>query len=154
MQNFKDLVTKSLIDTKGVLDLFCFRNKTNILSLREILGDETFLMLLDRFNGQYIRFPKFEKLSEIWEDAVLAELHSALSAANRAVPRGDKEDKKPALLKVVAIEQKFLKHCEKMKIDYKTAVRRVKAIKADLKKAAQWKSELDTFNKKEPKDIL
>jgi hypothetical protein len=157
MGTFKDLLGKNLIEPRQVLDLVCYKNKTNILKLRERLGDETFKWFLDTFAGAYIRFPKHEKLSEIWEDAVLAQLYNALQAAKRAVPRGEKvepKDRLPFLKDVTYAETKFIKQCEKMKIDPRKGVWRAKSINADLKKAAKWKAELAAFDTKEQEEIV
>lgn len=161
MEQFKSIVQKGQIEPKAILDLFCFRNPTNMLFLRKFLGDEDFLALLDNFNGMYIRFPKHEKMVEIWEEAVLAELHTAIVAGNRELrpllnPKTKEETEKrdAVLLKVGRLEFKFQRMCDKLKIDYKTGQRRARAVKKELKKAAQWRIDVDSWDNKEPKEIL
>lgn len=128
---------KQEIKPVDVLDLICFRSKTNILALREYVGDHAFLSILDKFAGTYVKFPKADKVYEVVEDATLAMLYEIMKEKKKANNLREWND----------AEFRFNKQCEKMGIKWEVGRRRAVTILNELRQVHIWQSELRKFDR-------
>ena len=121
--------TRQIVDPADFLDLVSYRNPThNILNLRKVVGDEKYILLLDKFSGSYTRFPTSKNLLEAIQDIVLVHLWEEVKEqkASNSVAAWNEA------------ETRFIKHAQKMGMEYKAAARRAKGIIKELVTARTW----------------
>ncbi len=125
--------TKQLIDTCDFLDLVSYRNpQHNILNLRAVVGDEKYMALLDKFAGNYTRFPTTKNALEAVDDLLLVNYFHILQDAKAAAKKTGKNDAWNAA------EARFITHGQKMGMDYRNAQRRARTITKELVSARTW----------------
>ena len=144
MSNVKEKLQQTPIRMKDVLDLVCFRNKTNILALRQYLGDTAFIAILDKFAGTYVRFPKAEWIYQSMEDSVLAMLYDNMKVQKKSGGVKAWND----------AEFRFNKQCEKMKITFETGQRRAHSVLKEMRQVREWYKAMDVCDKNFVKDIF
>lgn len=128
---------KQEIKSSDILDLICYRSKTNILALREYVGDHAFLAILDKFAGTYIKFPKADKVYEVVEDATLAMLYEIMKEKKRSKNLREWND----------AEFRFNKQCDKMGIKWEVGRRRAVTILSELRQVHIWQTEMRQFDR-------
>jgi hypothetical protein len=120
---------RQIVDTCDYLDLVSFRNpQHNILNLRDIVGDEKYLTLMDKFAGNYTRFPTAKNALEAVDDLILITLWEDLN---------DKK-KNGTTDQWNAAEAVFIKHGQKMGLKFINAKRRARAVTKELVQARNW----------------
>lgn len=149
MGQVSDACGKHKVQTKDVLDLLCFRNKTNILALRQHMGDHAFLGVLDKFSGTYIRFPKVERVFDTIDDAILATLFQDMR--EKAKKRGDGTVDLAAWQEA---EIRFFRHAEKTGVKHEVAKARARGILRELNKVQTWRGGMDAFENAPKADFL
>lgn len=141
-------IQKTRVRTKDVLDLLCFRNKTNILALRQHMGDEAFLAILDKFAGTYIRFPKPERVVDTMNDAILATLYIDMREKARR-----REGVPVDLVAWHEAEARFFKHAQKTGVKHEVAKARARGIIRELERTRGWRGDMDKFEAEPRKDF-
>lgn len=148
MGNVSDVCNKAKVGNKDVLDLLCYRNKTNILALRQHMGDHAFLGVLDKFSGTYIRFPKIERVIDTINDAILAMMFEDLR--EKARKRADGQEDVAAWNEA---EARFFKFADKTGVKHEVAKKRARGILRELQKIRGWRDRMDEFEAEPPADL-
>lgn len=124
--------TRQMVEPSDFLDLVSHRNPThNIINLRAVVGDEKYILLLDKFSGSYTRFPTAKNLMEAIQDIVLVRLWEEVKEkkASQNLAAWNEAD------------ARFVKQAQRMGMEYKAAVRRAKGITKELVVARNWANE-------------
>jgi len=117
------------IEPADFLDLVSYRNQQhNITNLRAVVGDEKYILLLDKFSGSYTRFPTPRNSMQAVDDIMLAQLWADLK---------DKAGQK-GLVEWNEAETRFIRQAAKMGMEYQQAHRRAATVLKELIKARQW----------------
>lgn len=120
---------RQYVEPADFLDLVSYRNQQhNITNLRAVVGDEKYIMLLDKFAGSYTRFPTPKNALQAIDDIMLAQLWHDLQ--EKAGQKG--------LVAWNEAETRFIRQAGKMGMDYKQAKRRAKTVLKELITARQW----------------
>lgn len=149
MGNISDVCGKSKVSKQDVLDILCFRNKTNILALRQHMGDEAFMAVLDKFSGTYIRFPKIERVIDTMNDAILATLFLDMRRKSRKGPDGTVDAKAWH-----EAEVRFFKQADKSGVKHEVAKARARGILKELESVKGWRDGMDNFEAQPKKDFI
>ena len=129
MDNILTPSTRDAIDETQFLDLLCYRHQRHhILSLREVLGDEYVVHLLNRFSSMYVRFPTPRKSQEAADDLILSVLWQDMKA----------KAKSENAIAWAEAEAKFIKHGQRMGLPFNKAAARARVVTKELEKARGW----------------
>lgn len=129
--------TRAKVGSDDFLDVLCFRHQRhNILALRESVGDEPFLAILDHFAGTYVRFPTAGHSVDTANEIHLARLYENMRKKAKSGAK-DWND----------VETKFINLATRMGYGYERAVRRAKALLHEIDEARQWRARLRQADK-------
>ncbi len=129
MENIFSQHARQHVEPADFLDLVSYRNQQhNITNLRAVVGDEKYILLLDKFAGSYTRFPTPKNVLAAIDEIMLAQLWVDLKEKSR----------QPGLIKWNEAETRFIRQAGKMGLEYEQAKRRAKAVLKELVKARNW----------------
>ncbi len=141
MDNIFSQHARQHVEPADFLDLVSYRNQQhNITNLRAVVGDEKYILLLDKFAGSYTRFPTPKNVLLAIDEILLAQLWVDLKEKSGL----------PGLIKWNEAETRFVRQGTKMGLDYKQSKRRATTVLKELLKARTW-ANLHEVNRMGPK---
>lgn len=123
----------------GLVDYVCYKNDQCFLEeLRQWLGDEHFIEMLNRFAGSYIILPSSMKLLGMYYD-----YHSAIALKKMRIAR-----KKCDLVELVKQETVLTSIAKKTKRKYGWLLMRSSIILKELEKTREWAKKIKMWRAK------